>query len=157
VGVEQLTRRRRRCSVRSVWWPTDAMTGTRRSATVRHSVSSQKASRSASEPPPRATIATSTVGERAEVAQRAADRGRRVAVLHRGERPHEPARPAAPAQAREHVVARLAALAADDADRARQRRARERLLRLAQALGDEAPRTRSMRASRSPSPAMRRR
>ena len=36
------------------------MTGTRSSATVRHSVSSQNANRSASEPPPRATTITST-------------------------------------------------------------------------------------------------
>ena len=43
-----------------MWWPTDEITGTRNSATVRHSVSSQNANRSASEPPPRATITTST-------------------------------------------------------------------------------------------------
>jgi hypothetical protein len=36
------------------------MTGTRSMATVRHSDSSQKANRSASEPPPRATTMTST-------------------------------------------------------------------------------------------------
>ena len=65
--------------------------------------------------------------------------GRRVAVLHRRERPHEPARPAAPAQPGEHVVARLAALAGDDADAARQRGPRQRLLRLEQALGVRAP------------------
>ena len=47
-------------SVRSVWWPTEAITGTPSSATVRHSVSSQKQKRSASEPPPRATTMTST-------------------------------------------------------------------------------------------------
>ena len=46
-----------------------------------------------------------------------------------------PARPAAAAQPGQHVVARLAALAGDDADHARQRRARQPLLRLEQALG----------------------
>ena len=75
--------------------------------------------------------------ERGEVAQRLRDRGRRVAVLHRREGPHDPSRPAAAAQPREHVVARLAALAGDDADRARQQRARQPLLRLEQPLGGE--------------------
>ena len=60
VGVEQLTAATSSISVRSVWWPTDEITGTRSSATVRHSASSQNANRSASEPPPRATITTST-------------------------------------------------------------------------------------------------
>ena len=60
VGVEQETAATSSISVRSVWCPTDAITGTRSSATVRHSVSSQNANRSASEPPPRATITTST-------------------------------------------------------------------------------------------------
>ena len=60
VGVEQLTAATSSISVRSVWWPTEAMTGTRSSATVRHSVSSQKAKRSAIDPPPRATTTTST-------------------------------------------------------------------------------------------------
>ena len=41
------------------------MTGTRSSATVRHSVSSQNANRSASEPPPRATTITSTSSQAA--------------------------------------------------------------------------------------------
>jgi hypothetical protein len=78
------------------------------------------------------------VRQRCQLAQRAADRGRGMAVLHRGERPDQPAGPAAAPQPGEHVVARLAPLAADDADRARERRARDRLLRLAQPLGDEA-------------------
>ena len=43
-----------------MWWPTLEITGTRSSATVRHSVSSQNANRSASDPPPRATTITST-------------------------------------------------------------------------------------------------
>ena len=70
-----------------------------------------------------------------EVLQRARDRRGGVAVLHRRERPHDPPGPAAAAQPGQHVVARLAALAGDDADRARQRRARQPLLRLDQALG----------------------
>ena len=60
VGVEQAIAATSSISVRSVWWPTDEMTGTRSSATVRHSVSSQNANRSASDPPPRATTITST-------------------------------------------------------------------------------------------------
>ena len=60
VGVEHDTAATSSISVRSVWWPTDAITGTRSIATVRHSVSSQNANRSASEPPPRATTITST-------------------------------------------------------------------------------------------------
>ena len=106
-------------------------------ATVRHSASSQNANRSASEPPPRATITTSTSAIAASSRSAAAIRGRGVAVLHGRERPHQPARPAAPAQAGEHVVARLSALAGDDPDRARQQRAREPLLRLEQAVGGQ--------------------
>ena len=60
VGVEQATAATSSISVWSVWWPTEEMTGTRSIATVRHSVSSQNANRSASEPPPRATTITST-------------------------------------------------------------------------------------------------
>ena len=137
VGVEQETAATSSISVRSAWWPTDAITGTRSSATVRHSVSSQNANRSASEPPPRATITTSTVRAGGEVLQRAGDGGRGVAVLHRRERPHDPPGPAAAAQPGEHVVARLAALAGHDADAARERRPRQPLLRREQPLGVE--------------------
>ena len=135
VGVEQETAATSSISVRSVWWPTEAMTGTRSIATVRHSVSSQNANRSASEPPPRATTITSTCSQAARscsarVIAGAAWRSCTGANAHTT-RP----RPAAAAQPGEHVVARLAALAGDDADRARQRRARQPLLRLEQALG----------------------
>src|SRR6202034_2669026 len=51
------------------------ITGVGRSATVRHSVSSQKASRSASDPPPRATMTTSTSGIAASSRSAAAIRG----------------------------------------------------------------------------------
>ena len=43
VGVEQDTAATSSISVRSVWWPTEEITGTRSSATVRHNASSQKA------------------------------------------------------------------------------------------------------------------
>ena len=72
VGVEHDTAATSSISVRSVWWPTDAITGTRSIDTVRHSVSSQKANRSASEPPPRATIDDVDLRARGEVLQRAA-------------------------------------------------------------------------------------
>ena len=65
VGVEHATAATSSSSVRSVWWPTEEITGTRSSATVRHSVSSQNANRSASEPPPRATTITSTSAQAA--------------------------------------------------------------------------------------------
>ena len=65
VGVEHATAATSSSSVRSVWWPTEEITGTRSSATVRHKVSSQKANRSASEPPPRATTITSISGQEA--------------------------------------------------------------------------------------------
>ena len=139
VGVEQLTAATSSISVRSAWWPTEAMTGTRSRATVRHSVSSQKAKRSAIEPPPRATTTTSTSADRGEVLQRAADGRRGMAVLDRREGPDHAPRPAAAAQAGEHVVARLAALAGHDADAARQRRPRQALLRLEEPLGGQRP------------------
>ena len=60
VGVEQLTAATSSSSVRSLWWPTEAITGIGHMATVRHRVSSLSASRSAWEPPPRAMIATCT-------------------------------------------------------------------------------------------------
>ena len=75
--------------------------------------------------------------DRHELAERAHDRGRRVAVLHGREGPHQTSRPAAARERREHVVARLAALAGDDADRARQHRRRQALLGLEQPLAVE--------------------
>ena len=104
---------------------------------MRHSVSSQKQNRSASEPPPRATTMTSTAPVAARSCSGGGDPRRGVAILDRRERPHEAALPAAAPQAGEDVVAGLAALAGDDADRARQRRARQPLLRREQALGVE--------------------
>ena len=77
--------------------------------------------------------------ERRQVRQRAGDRRRGAAVLHRRERPHDAARPPAPLQPREHVAARSAALAGDHADAARQRRPRQALLRLEQPLAGQPP------------------
>ena len=133
-----------------------AITGTRSSATVRQSVSSQNAKRSASEPPPRATMITSTSSIAARSCSARGDARRGVAVLHRRERPDEPPAPAAAPQPGEDVVARLAALAGDDPDRARQGGERQRLLRHEQALGVQPPAQRPSWASRSPSPATRR-
>ena len=123
-------------SVRSVWWPTEAMTGTGRSATVRQSVSSLKARRSVGSRPPRDHDRLDRSGRR-EVLQRSRDGGSRAAVLDRGVGPDQPAGPAAAAKCREHVVARLARLAGDHADRPGQADAREALLWLEQPLGIE--------------------
>src|SRR5205085_7950327 len=54
-------------------------------------------------------------------------------------RPPQPARPGAPPAAREHGIPGLAALTGDYADRAWEQRARERLLRLEQAVRGEPP------------------
>ena len=84
---------------------------------MRHSVSSQKANRSASEPPPRATTIDLDLADGGEVLQRARD-GRGAAWRScTGAKAHT-SRPAQPRRrsAGEHVVARLAALAGDDAD-----------------------------------------
>ena len=69
--------------------------------------------------------------------QRAHDRRRRVAVLHRREAPHQASRPAAPRERREHVVARLAALAGDRRRSCAAAPAGQALLALEQALGVE--------------------
>ena len=139
VGVEHATAATSSSSVRSVWWPTDEITGTRSSATVRHSVSSQNANRSASEPPPRATTITSTSGHAARScsARRTAGAAWRSCT---GANAHT-IRPAQPRRRRpgQDVVARLAGLAGDDADAARQPRPRQRLLRREQALGVQPP------------------
>ena len=74
------------------------------------------------------------LAHRGEVAERADDRGRRVAILHRGEAPHQPPRPAATGKRGEDVVARLAALAGDHADRAGEQRQAQALLALEQPL-----------------------
>ncbi len=75
--------------------------------------------------------------DRHELAERLHDRGRRVAILHGRERPHQPSRPAAPRERRAHVVARLAALAGDHADCLRQHRHLQALLGLQQTLAVE--------------------
>ena len=137
VGVEQDSAATSSISVRSVWWPTEAITGTPSSATVRQSVSSQKQKRSASDPPPRATTITSTSPQAARscsaiVIRGAAWRSCTGANAHTS-RPCQPRR----RESGEDVVARLAALAGHDADRARQRRTRQQLLRREQPLGVE--------------------
>jgi hypothetical protein len=60
VGVEQQQAATSSISVRSTSCPTALITGTGVSATVRQSVSSQKAHRSAMLPPPRVTTIVST-------------------------------------------------------------------------------------------------
>jgi hypothetical protein len=55
-----------------VWWPTDAITGTRRSATVRQSVSSQNATEVGERAPAaRDTITSSTASTAASSCTRA--------------------------------------------------------------------------------------
>src|SRR5262249_32101144 len=132
VGVEQLAAATSSSSVRSVWWPIEAITGTASSATVRHRLSSEKASRSVGEPPPRATTITSTSPLPAR--SRSASRMRGAAVLDRREGPHDAARPAAADERGGEVLARLARLGRDDPDRAGQQRARQRPLAIEQAL-----------------------
>ena len=69
--------------VKSVSWPTAEITGTRQATMARATGSSLKAQRSSSEPPPRATMMTSTSGDRGQAAQRRRDRQRRALALHR--------------------------------------------------------------------------
>ena len=113
------------------------MTGTRSSATVRHSVSSQNANRSASEPPPRATTITSTSSQAARscsarVIAGAAWRSWTGANAHTSR----------PAQPRRRRPASTSSRALPPSPvttpmHARQRRARQALLRLEQPLGGE--------------------
>ena len=65
VGVEQATAATSSIRVESRSWPIALTTGTRSIATVRQSVSSQKAQRSARLPPPRVTTIASTSGRAA--------------------------------------------------------------------------------------------
>ena len=157
VGVEQLTAATSSISVRSVWWPTDAITGTRSSATVRHSVSSQNANRSASEPPPRATIDDLDLLDRREVLQRAGDARRGVAVLDRRERPDQRARPSRGGAARPATSSR--ALPPSPVTTPMQRGSAGRASAFWGSNRPSAPsarRSASSWASRSPSPAIRR-
>ena len=96
------------------------------------------------------------LGHRGQVRERPADGRRGVAILDGGEGPHQPPPPAAALQRRQHVVAGLAALAGDHADDARQQRPGQLLLALSRPSERSCRRRRSMRASRSPSPATRR-
>ena len=93
------------------------------SATVRHSVSSENAIRSITEPPPRATTIVSTsptaARSRSAVAIRGAARRSCTGANAHTSRPG----PSAPAEAGEDVVARLSGLSGHHADRTRQRRA----------------------------------
>ena len=121
-------RRRRRAACGRCGGRPRRSTGTRSSATVRHSVSSQNANRSASEPPPRATTIASTSAQAARswsarVIAGAAWRSWTGANAHTT-RPRQPRRSSAGQQ----VVARLAVLAAHHADRAREGRPVELLL-----------------------------
>ena len=101
VGVEQATAATSSISVRSAWWPTEAID--------RHAQQRHRAAQ-------RLVAEREQVGERAaaagddhdvdlragrEVLQRARDRRGGAAVLDRRERPHQPPGPAAPAQRRE--------------------------------------------------------
>ena len=139
VGVEQLTAATSSISVRSVWWPTEEMTGTRKQGDR----AAQRLIAEREQVGERAAAARDDhhlhLLDRGQLAQRGRDRGRGVAVLDGRERPHQAARPAAPAQAREHVVAGLAALAGDDTDRARERGPGQALLGLEQPVRVQAP------------------
>jgi hypothetical protein len=155
VGVEHETAATSSISVRSVWWPTDAMTGTRRSATVRHSVSSQNANRSASEPPPRATTMTSTSSQAARsdsarMIAGAAWRSCTGANAHTT-RPAQPRRrrPASTSSRALPVSAHTTPIARGSAGRGR------RFCTSNRPLASSARRSRDSWASRSPSPASR--
>ena len=122
VGVEQQTAATSSSSVRSVWWPTDAITGTRQ----QRDGAAQRLVAEGEQVGERAAAARDDhdldLLDGGQVLQRAGDARRGMAVLHRREGPHQPPAPAAAAQPGEDVVARLAALAGDHADGARQQR-----------------------------------
>ena len=125
VGVEQQTAATSSIRVESRWCPTALITGTRSIATVRQSVSSQNAQRSARLPPPLETTIASTSSIRGEVADRRGDRRRRPAVLDRGEGPDDRPPPSPPLQSGQQVLAGGAPLRRDHADRLRQQRPRQ--------------------------------
>ena len=77
------------------------------------------------------------LGPGGEVLDRGRDRRRGAPVLDRREGPDDRPRPAAALEAGEQVAPGGAALGGDDADRLRQRRARQLLLQLEQALGPQ--------------------
>ena len=134
VGVEQQTAATSSISVRSDSWPTALITGSRSSATVRHSASSQNAHRSVRLPPPRHTTATSTSGTRGKVAQRRGDGRRRPPVLDRRVGPHDRPAPSPALESGEQVGARGTVARGHDADRLRHGGARQRLLRRKEAV-----------------------
>ena len=124
---------------------------------MRHSVSSQKHSRSASEPPPRATIATSTSADRREVAERAA----RSPARRGGPGPARSAHTSRPAQPRRASAASTSSRALPLSPvitpivRGSSGRG-SRFWRSSSPSASSCLRRRSIRASRSPSPATRR-
>ena len=137
VGVEQLTAATSSSSVRSVWWPDRG--------DHRHPEQRDRAAEGlvaeAQQVGQRAAAARDDrhldLAHRGQIAQRADDRRRGVAILHGGEAPDEPPGPPAAGERGEDVVARLAALAGDHADRARQQGQVQAPLALEQPLGVE--------------------
>ena len=110
--------------VKSVSCPTPEITGTAEAAIARATVSSLKAHRSSSEPPPRATITTSANFGAIEIAQARDDfTGRSFALHFYGIELHVNIREAALEDA-ENVSNRRAGGRGDDADAARQDRQR---------------------------------
>ena len=129
--------RRRRAASGPCGGRRSEITGTRSSATVRHSVSSQNANRSASDPPPRATTITSTSSHAARSCSLRVIAGAACRSCT-GAKPHttRPAhRGAAARRARRRAPSRLAG---DHADALRQPRPRQLLLRREQPFGVEA-------------------
>ena len=155
VGVEQQTAATSSISVRSVSWPTAEITGTRSSATVRQSVSSQNAQRSARLPPPRATMITSTSGRAARSLTAPAIFGAAWRSWTGGWAKTARPAPERGGEARDQIRLGRRAAPGDDPDRARQGGLAQPLLCLEQALGGELLAQPASWASRSPSPASR--
>ena len=138
VGVEQLAAATSSSSVRSVWWPIEAITGTgeQRDRAAQHLVAERE----------QVGRRAAAAGDDDHVDRRRWRRGRAAPRAIRGaawrsctganaqtSRPAQPRR----ASAGDEVLARLAGLGADDADRARQQHARQRALAVEQAVGGE--------------------
>ena len=122
VGVEQATAATSSIRVESRSWPTALTTGTRSIATVRQSVSSQKAQRSARLPPPRVTTIASTCGCAARSWIAAVIAGAAWRSCTGAKAQTTVPRPAAPLEPGQQVATGGAALRRDDADRLRQQR-----------------------------------
>ncbi len=137
VGVEQATAATSSIRVESRSWPTALTTGTRSIATVRQSVSSQKAQRSARLPPPRVTTIASTCGcaARSWIAAVIAGAAWRSCTGAKAQTtvPAQPRR----SQAGQQVAPGRAGLGGDDADRLRQHRPPQLPLQLEEPLGLE--------------------